>query len=136
MTVTTSASTPAGSYPVTITGTDGTRTHTTSVQLVVQAPTPDFTLTASPTSRTVTRGASTTYAITVNKVNGFAGSVSLSVAGRPSRTTGSFSPNPATSTSTLTIGTRSNTTRGTYALTITGTSGGVSRTVKVTLVIQ
>jgi hypothetical protein len=136
LTVTTSASTPAGSYPVTITGTDGTRTHTTSVQLVVQAPTPDFTLSASPTSRTVTRGASTTYALTVNKVNGFAGSVSLSVAGRPSRTTGSFSPNPATSTSTLTIGTRSNTTRGTYTLTVTGTSGAVSRTVKVTLVIQ
>jgi hypothetical protein len=136
MTVTTSASTPAGSYPVTITGTSGTLTHTTSVQLVVQAPAPDFTLTASPTSRTVTRGASTTYAITVNKVNGFSGSVSLSVAGRPSRTTGTFSPNPTTSTSTLTITTRTNTTRGTYALTITGTSGSLSRTVNVTLIIQ
>jgi uncharacterized membrane protein len=136
MTVTTSTSTPAGSYPVTITGTSGALSHTTSVQLVVQAPAPDFTLSASPTSRTVTRGASTTYAITVNKVNGFSGSVSLSVAGRPNRSTGTFSPNPTTSTSTLTIGTQSRTTRGTYTLTITGTSGGVSRTVKVTLVIQ
>jgi serine protease AprX len=136
MTVTTSASTVAGSYPVTITGTSGTHTHTTSVQLVVQATAPDFTLTASPTSRTVRRGSSTTYAITVNKVNGFAGSVSLSVGGQPSRTTASFSPNPATTTSTLTITTRSNTTRSTYTLTVTGTSGGVSRTVKVTLVIN
>jgi hypothetical protein len=136
MTVTTTASTAAGSYPVTITGTDGTLTHTTSVQLVVQAPVPDFTLTASPTSRTITRGTSTTYAITVNKVNGFSGSVSLSVAGLPSRTTNSFSPNPATSTSTLTITTTTRTSRNTYALTITGTSGSLSRTVKVTLVIQ
>ncbi len=136
MTVTTTTSTAAGSYPVTITGTNGTLTHTTSVQLVVQAAAPDFTLTASPTSRTVTRGTTTTYAITVNKLNGFSGSVSLSVAGPPNRTTTSFSPNPTTSASTLTITTRSKTTRGTYTLTITGTSGGVSRTVKVTLVIN
>ena len=136
MTVTTSASTPAGSYPVTITGTSGGLTHTASVQLVVQAPAPDFTLSASPTSRTVTRGTSTTYAITVNKVNGFSGSVSLSVTGRPSRSTASFSPNPTTSSSTLTLGTRGSTTRGTYTLTITGTSGVTSRTVKVTLVVQ
>ena len=72
----------------------------------------------------------------MNKVNGFAGSVSLSVTGQPSRTTASFSPNPATATSTLTIATRSNTTRSTYTLTVTGTSGGVSRTVKVTLVVN
>jgi hypothetical protein len=136
MTVTTSASTPAGSYPVTITGTSGTLSHTTSVQLVVRAPAPDFTLTASPTSQTVIRGASTTYAIAVNQVNGFSGSVSLSLAGRPNKTTASFSPNPTASSSTLTVGTRPNTTRGTYTLTITGTSGSLSRTVKVTLVIQ
>jgi hypothetical protein len=136
MTVTTTASTAAGSYPVTITGTSGTLTHTTSVQLVVQAAAADFTLTASPTSRTVRRGSSTTYALTVNKLNGFAGSVSLSVTGQPSRTTASFSPNPATATSTLTITTRSNTTRGTYTLTVTGTSGTLSRTVNVTLVIN
>jgi hypothetical protein len=136
MTVTTSASTPAGSYPVTITGTSGTLSHTASVQLVVQAPASDFTLTASPTSRTVARGASTTYAITVNAVNGFAGSVNLSVAGRLNKTTATFSPNPTTSTSTLTVGTRTNTTRGTYTLTITGTSGSLSRTVTVTLIVQ
>jgi hypothetical protein len=136
LTVTTTTATAAGSYPVTITGTSGSLTHTTSVQLVVQAAAPDFTLSATPTSRTVKRGSSTTYAITVNKLNGFAGSVSLSVAGQPSRTTAAFSPNPATSTSTLTITTRTNTTRSTYTLTFTGTSGGLSRTTKVTLIIN
>jgi hypothetical protein len=136
LTVTTSATTLAGSYPVTITGTSGSLTHTTSVQLVVQAAAPTFTLSATPTSRTVTRGGSTTYAVTVNKVNGFSGSVSLSVSGLPSRTTNSFSPNPTTSTSTLTIGTRSRTTRGTYTVTITGTSGSTSKATTVTLVIQ
>jgi uncharacterized membrane protein len=136
MTVTTAASTPAGSYPVTITGTSGTLTHTASVQLVVQAPAPTFTLSASPTSRTIARGGSTTYAITVNGVNGFAGSVTMSLAGAPNRATASFSPNPASSTSTLTLSTRGNTSRGTYTLTITGRSGTLSRTVNVTLVVN
>jgi uncharacterized membrane protein len=136
MTVTTASTTPAGSYPVTITGTSGSLTHTASVQLVVQAAAPDFTLSASPTSRTVARGTTTTYAITVNPLNGFNGSVSLSVSGRPSRTTVSFSPNPTTSTSTFSIRARSGATPGTYALTIIGTSGAISRTVTVTLVIQ
>ncbi|NUR75368.1 MAG: hypothetical protein HOQ28_03650 [Thermoleophilia bacterium] len=135
MTVTTSATTPAGSYPVTITGTSGTLTHTTSVQLVVQAPAPDFSLSATPTSRTIARGGTATYSIAVNPVNGFMGSVSLSTT-RPNRSTATFSPNPTTSTSTLTIATRSNVGRGTYLLTVTGTSGALSRTVKVTLVIQ
>src|SRR5206468_4027284 len=72
LTVTTSSTTTAGSYPVTVSGTSGALTHTTGVQLVVQGPAPDFSLTSTPTSRTVTRGASTTYALTVNKVNGFA----------------------------------------------------------------
>jgi hypothetical protein len=62
---------------------------------------PGFTLTASPTSRSIVRGQSTTYTITVNRTNGFASPVSLSVSGLPSRSTASFSRNPgAASTST------------------------------------
>jgi hypothetical protein len=138
LTVTTSASTPAGTYPLTITGTNpgGTLSHQTAVTLVVQAPTPDFTLSASPASRTVSRGGSTTYSVTITRLNGFGGSVSLSVSGLPSRATASFSPNPATSSSTLTVSTRSKTARGTFTLTIRGTSGSLAHTTTVSLTVQ
>jgi len=136
MTVTTSSTTPAGSYPVTITGTSGTLSRTTAVQLVVQAPAPDFTLTATPASRSIGRGGSTTYAIAVNPVNGFGGSVSLTATGLPNRATATFSANPTTSTSTLTITTQRNVQRGTFTLTIRGTSGALAHTATVTLVIS
>jgi hypothetical protein len=45
-------------------------------------------------------------------------------------------PNPATSTSTLTVKTKQLVKRGTYPLTITGTSAGLSHTASVTLVVQ
>ncbi len=102
----------------------------------------DFTLSATPTSRTVTRGSSTTYTVNLASVNSFAGSVSLSVSGLPSRTSGSFSPNPVTITSggtgssTLTITTQRTGGKGTYTLTITGTGGGTTHTQMVTLIIQ
>jgi hypothetical protein len=100
---------------------------------------PSFTLGASPASRSVSRGGSTTYTIGVDRTNGFASPVSLSVSGLPNRSNASFSPNPASATdktSTLTVSTSSKTTRGTRTLTITGTGGGRSRTVQVTLTVN
>jgi serine protease AprX len=93
-------------------------------------------LTGSPASRTVTRGAGTTYTVTVTPLNGFSGSVSLSVSGLPSRTSASFSPNPTTSSSTLSVTTSRKTSTGTYRLTITGTSGGFTHTSVVSLTVQ
>jgi hypothetical protein len=95
-------------------------------------PAPDFSLSASPTSQTVARGSSTTYAITINELNGFTGPVSLSASGLPSRSSATFSPNPATTSSMLTVSTSHNTPRGAYTLTIAGTSAGTSHTITVT----
>jgi subtilisin len=98
---------------------------------------PGFTLTATPSSRTVSRGVSTTYTIAIHRAGGFTTPVSLSVSGLPSRSTASFSANPATGTSsTLTVSTGSRTQRGTRTLTITGTGGGFTRTAKVTLIVN
>jgi hypothetical protein len=133
LTVTTGASTPLGTYSLTITGTSGSLTHTTTVSIVVS--TPDFTLTPSPTSRTVTQGSPTTYGVTINPINGFSGPVSLSVSGLPVAAVGSFSPNPATTLSTLSVTTDVTSPAGTYTLTVTGTSGSLTHTTTVTLVV-
>jgi hypothetical protein len=123
---------------LTITASDGTLSHSTQVTLVVQAQAPvgDFTIGATPSSQTVSRGGATTYTVTVTPVNGFSGSVSLSVSGVPFKGTAAFSPNPTTSTSTLTVTTWKKTTTGTYTLTITGTSGGLSHSTTVQLVVR
>jgi len=133
LSITTSTSTPPGTYSLTITGVSGSLTRTTNVTLVVSPP--GFSLSASPASQTVRRGSSITYTITIVPTGGFTGSVSLTVSGLPSRTTGTFSPNPTTRSSTLTITTSSKTASGTYKLTITGVSSGLTNKTTVTLVV-
>ena len=134
LTVTTSASTPVGSYPVTITGTSGTLSHSATVTLVVSQP--DFSLTATPASRTVTAGTSTTYTVSVAPAAGFTGSVSMGASGLPAGASASFSPNPTTGTSTMTVTTTGSTPAGSYPVTVTGTSGSLSHTTGVQLVVQ
>lgn len=98
---------------------------------------PSFTLAATPTSSSVARGGSATYTITVDRSSGFSSAVAFSVSGLPNRTSASFSPSSTTgSTSTLTVSTTPRTKVGTRTLTITGTSGVMARTVKVTLTVN
>jgi hypothetical protein len=74
-------------------------------------------------------------------LNGYSGSVSLSVSGLPSKTSSSFSPNPVilsggSGTSTLSITAGRSGPRGTYMLTVQGTDGSRTHTQNVTLVIR
>jgi len=137
LTVNTTSTTPLGSFPLTITATSGSLVHAASVTLAVSAPT-DFTLSATPTSTTIARKSQGTYAVSVAPVNGFTGTVALSVSGVPNRTSSSF--NPATiigsGSSTLTISVNKPAQPGTYPLVVTGSSGNLSHSVNVTLVIQ
>jgi hypothetical protein len=135
LSITTTGTTPTGTYPLTVTGTDGALTHTTGITLVVNPP-PNFSLSASPASQTVTQGNSTSYTITINPSNGFTGGVTLKITGLPSGAIGSFSSNPATSKSTLKVNTGANTLGGSYPLIITGTNGTLSQTTSVTLVVN
>src|SRR5439155_603024 len=70
LSVTTSTSTPTGTYTLTITGASGALTHSVPAARVAGLPT-DFTLSGSPSSRTVTQGGSTSYGVTISPTGGF-----------------------------------------------------------------
>ena len=100
----------------------------------------DFSVSASPSSRTVRSIDSTTFNVTVGAVSGFTGTVGLSCSGVPANATCSFSPasvvlNGAGQTSTLTVktGFGGPTPKGAYSLTLTGTSGTLSHSTSVSL---
>ena len=137
--ITTTTAVAAGTYPLTITGTDGTITHTASVSLVVSAPVVgDFSVGATPASQTVQAGNATTYTATITPSGGFTGTVNLSASGLPAGASASFAPTSVTGgsgSSTLTVSTTSATAAGTYTLTITGTSGALTHSTTVTLVV-
>ena len=101
-------------------------------------PQPDFTLSASPSSATISRTGTATFSISVAALNGFNGTVSLLVTGLPSRSSATFTPTPISSsgTSKLTISTAKKTAVGTYTLKIAGTSGGLSHSTTVGLTVQ
>jgi len=86
---------------VTVTGTAttvcGTLSHSITIPLTVNTPPPpDFSLSASPSSQTVTVGSRTSYTVSVGALNGFSGSVSLSNGSLPTGVTASFNPTSIT----------------------------------------
>jgi len=138
LTVSTATSIAAGTYPLTITAASGTTAHSAAATLVVTAP-PDFSLSATPASQNVVAGAGATYTVGAASLNGFAGDVALSLTGLPSGVgTASFSPQviAGAGSSQLIVTTLPTAPGGTYPLTITGTAGGVTHTVAVTLVVS
>jgi cellulose 1,4-beta-cellobiosidase len=125
--------TPAGTTNVTITGTDGSITH--SVTIAVTIPAVGFTLSASPTSLTLTQGGSATDTIAVTDVGGFTGNVTLAASGLPSGVTAAFGTNPTTNSSVLTLTASGTATVGAFTITITGTSGSTTATTTITLAV-
>lgn len=108
---------------------------------VLPPPTPgaaNFSLTASPTSVTVTPGTSGATTITVTPTGSFTGNVSFSASGLPAGATASFSPSLITTSgsSTLTLSAASTTPAGSFAITVAGTSGTLTNTTPVALVVQ
>jgi hypothetical protein len=99
-------------------------------------PAGDFSVSASPAKQAVVRGNSTSFAVSITPSGGFSDPVNLSVSGLPSGATGSFSPNPATGASTLSITTSTSTPTGNRTLTITGTSGGLTHSTTVILTVK
>jgi hypothetical protein len=139
-----STSAAAGTYPITITasvagtGSSNAFTETTTVTVTIAAAksSPGFTLAVSPAQQTVIHGGVTgaTVAVTLTPTNGFSGAVNYSVSGVPANLSNTFLANGASATFVLYA--QSAAVPGTYALTLTGTSGSTSASVPLTVVIQ
>jgi len=100
---------------------------------------PDFAMSASPTSVSVAQGSSGTSSISTTVSGGFNSAVSLSASGLPTGATATFSPTsiaaPGSGSSTMTINVGASTAAGTYTVTITGTGGGKTHTSTVSLTV-
>lgn len=100
----------------------------------------------TPSTQTVKRGSGTLFDITLESLNGFNGVVSFSATGQPIKTTSNFDPLTLTGSGdeTFEIQTKdvaddpggTGTPSGTYSITITGTSGTLSHSVGVTLIVR
>jgi subtilase family serine protease len=95
-----------------------------------------FSLAGSPGELTLTRGRSATSAITVTPVGDFTGSVKLAATGLPNGVSAKFGTNPATGSSVLTLTASGTATLGSATVTITGTSGSLTETTKLTLTVR
>ncbi len=79
-----------GTYPLTVTGTGTSATHSTTVTLIV--PRNDCSISASPARVSVPRGSSARYTVRTAIVSGRSQRVTFSVSGVPAGSTATFTP--------------------------------------------
>ena len=108
----------------------------------------DFAVSASPSSATVTAGGKASYTVTVSALGGsYNSAVKLGCSNLPSGaqctfTSTSLTPGSGSASTTLSISTSAGlfglfgTPKGTYTITISGTSGSLTRTTPVTLQVK
>src|SRR5207249_7498071 len=103
--------------------------------------TPDFGLSASPSSLTITAGSSGTSTVTVTSINNFTGTVSLQATVTPAGPSLILNPSSVpvppsgSERSVLTISTDNTTSLGFYTITVTGTSASNSRSTKIIVTV-
>ncbi len=97
---------------------------------------PDFTLSSSwPMGGIIAQAGQGTSTITITPLNGFNGSVTLSVSGVPDGVTTAFLPSSTATSSTLTFTASATATMGTATMTITGVSGTLTSNTTVSLTV-
>src|SRR5205809_4404231 len=79
----------------------------------------------------VPHGGSASYSVSVYPTRGLTDLHTLPARRSSDLANGSFTPNPATASSTLSVTTSPTTPTGTYTLTLTGASGSLTRTTRI-----
>lgn len=133
--VTTTTRTLIGRYTLTVTGTSGARSHAAAAELIVMQPKPDFSLTVQPATRTGSPSGTVAYEVSIVRVNGFGGQVTMKLSGLPPGAQSMFRPNPATKSSILRVAMESKVKPGSYPLAVEGAAGSLHHRTAVTLVV-
>src|SRR3989475_634753 len=123
------SSSTASAYTLTITGTSGSIIHSTTATFTVV----DFIVSANPSTLALTTGISGTSTITITALNGFAGTISVTTTPSTGLTailsTGTIR---GSGTSILTV---SSGVAGTYTVLVKGTSGSLTKSTTVTVIV-
>jgi hypothetical protein len=134
------SSTPAGTYPITVTGTGGGIQQNTIVTLTVTALQSDFTIAVSPGSITAQLGLAGTSSVSTTISGNYNNSINLSASGMPAGTAISFNPQtipaPGAGSSSITIAVSSNTALGTYPIIVTGDDGTNQHSATLSLTVS
>jgi len=101
----------------------------------------DFSITATPSSQTISSGHQAVYTITLTPIAGFTGSVNLSCSGGPKNSTCTISPSVGNLQgspvyATVTLYANKNCDHGTFTLTFKGTSGSLVHSTTVSLTVK
>jgi subtilase family serine protease len=128
--VSTTNSTPGGNFLIAITGTSNALNHTEYVTLA----TPGFEL-SSPNNVFLNQGSTASAAIAITDINGFTGSVKLSLSALPKGVTASIEPGSAKQQQIVLKATALADT-GFTSVTVTGASGTIRQTTTFTLAIS
>lgn len=135
MTVTTTGSTPAQDYTITVTAVSGSIVHQKSIVLTVTAAPADFSLASTPPTVSVDINTNVATTIQSTKIGNFTGTIAL--VATPTITGITYTLNPTSisesGSSTLTIAAGNTAVAGDYTVTVTGTSGALVHTCTVAL---
>jgi subtilase family serine protease len=136
LTLTASANARAQASSLIITAAGGGATKTAALNLTVSMPAA-FNLTASANSITVVPGKSGVVTYNTTLSGPFRSAVSLTLAGLPAGVAGTFSPltiaSPGSGQSKLALKVPASISAGSYALTVTASGGGMTRSANLTL---
>ena len=139
MIITVFGTTPAGTYPITITATGGGIKRTATITLTVTTGQPNYTLSAAPASLSIVQGSQASSSINSTLSGTFNGAITLSAAGMPTGVTATFAPGtlaaPGSGNSVMTISVNKSVAVGTYPVTVTGNGGGVRQTATIVLTV-
>jgi hypothetical protein len=127
------AAAPAGTYAIAIKGTSGNLTASTVINLTVLVP--GFTLSATPATLALARGSSAQGSLVLSPIGGFNSTVTVKASGLPTGVTFASAAFTSAYTSAITFAASTAATAGTYSITITGTSGVLTASTNLKLVI-